>query len=201
MSNTGSTSGPRIIALGHQKNVGKDTCAQYIQRVLIAEIPRVKVVRYGFADKLKDVAHQLYGAFGVKDRVYYDNHRDEYNTLIPELNMTVRELWISLGNKLREIYPNTWVDYVLKNEAFDKFDFVIVPDLRYPNEFDGLVARGATTIEILRPDQEEPTDIADTALNGEYRWTHTISNDAGLAELYKAVEYLVKHAILGGDYD
>lgn len=50
-----------IIGFGHRKRVGKDTAAQYLKKRLHSKYPDASILQVGFADKVKDVSHQLFG--------------------------------------------------------------------------------------------------------------------------------------------
>ena len=148
-----------------------------------------RVIRVAFADKLKSICHDLFGWAGVKPAMYYENHPEAKNDFIEPLNKTVRDLWIEVGNRMREVYGPVWIDYALKNHMLLDYDFVFVPDLRYPNEFTALRNHLATLVKVERVGLPEPTDVADTALIGETRWHHVVKNDGDMHELYsKAME-------------
>jgi hypothetical protein len=123
-----------IVALGHYSRTGKDTFV----RECIAEIKRIDPTipchRFSFASKLKDISHQLFGGFGLEDEEFYNTPEGEkYRDIkLPIIDLTPVEIWIGVGNKLREVYPEVWRDYVLLNR---KPGVTFIADTRFPNEF------------------------------------------------------------------
>lgn len=96
---------------------GKTTSANIIAQLL----NDAKIL--SFAGKLKELAIELFG-MTKKDRL----------------------LLIKLGEKMREIDPDVWVNYLIKETK--KYDIVIIDDLRFPNEYDALVKEGFILIRI-----------------------------------------------------
>lgn len=71
--------------------------------------------------------------------------------------------------------PDYWVDFVsdILNLFDGRWDYVIIPDTRFPNEFNRLKERGfnAVHLRVVRPDfasqltEEQQTHLSETALN------------------------------------
>ena len=133
-----------ILGLGVTAQVGKDTAAEYIE----AHYPGAR--RVGFADKLKQMAmllfglshEQCYGPVEIKEKVD------------PRYNLTPREIMQGLGQKMREIHKDIWIDTVfyttipeLQEQGFDKF---IVSDVRYPNEANKIKDRHGEVVKVER---------------------------------------------------
>tara|TARA_B110001450_G_C17556167_1_gene454745 strand:+ start:354 stop:875 length:522 start_codon:yes stop_codon:yes gene_type:complete len=78
---------------------------------------------YSFGQKVKDVAKDL---FDMKEKD--------------------RSLLISIGTKMREIDPDVWINYILK-QTKDK-THCIVDDLRYQNEYEALSKSGFKIIQL-----------------------------------------------------
>ncbi len=106
---------------------GKSTLAK-----MICEIDsRYKI--YSFGKKVKHVASDLFDMDPL--------HKD-------------RTLLTSIGTKMRDIDPDVWVNYVIK-ETQDQ-THCIIDDLRYQNEYDALVKHGWSVIQLLiRPEVQE----------------------------------------------
>ena len=78
-------------------------------------------------------------------------------------------------NCIREQDPDYWVDFVanLIRMLPGRWDFVIIPDVRFPNEIDRIADAGfpATHVRIVRPDfesqltEEQKNHPSETALN------------------------------------
>ena len=125
-----------IIGLGCSAQVGKDTAASYLER----KYPR-RVKRIGFADKLKKIAmdlfalswEQCYGPQEIKEAVD------------PRYGKSPRQIMQELGEKMRDIYPDIWVDTVFYTTIpqYEKegYECVIISDTRYPNEAESIHRR------------------------------------------------------------
>ncbi len=105
-----------------QPGAGKTTAANYL-------VDKYKYIKLSFADPLKEIA------LSVWPDLKRFKHRQKYQLL---------------GEKLREIDPDIWVDLLLRRfENLDKQGFnVVVDDVRYSNEFYALLGRGFTPILI-----------------------------------------------------
>ena len=94
-----------VILISGKQRAGKDTTAKMLSNFWEgAEIIH-------FADKLKDLARELFDMQG-KDR----------------------QLLIDLGSKMRSIDPDVWVRYALKKMEAEPDKIWIVPDWRFKNE-------------------------------------------------------------------
>lgn len=184
---------PKIIAIGHQKEVGKDQFIKFCIDILRPILSKRRILRRGFADKLYEICHSMYGWAGFESPAYYRDHPEcKRNTLLT--GKTVRDTLIEVGNKMREYDPLIWINANLK--AFD-YDILFISDLRFPNEFGLCKDAGATLIRITRPGLEVPTDAADTALNGwEDAWDETIENNDSLSKLYSEAHRVVERYVL-----
>ena len=90
--------------------------------------PRFQI--FSFGKKVKEVATDLFGMDPlIKDRT----------------------LLTSLGQKMREIDSEVWLDYVI-NQCQDK-EFCLVDDLRYQNEYEALVKNGFKIIQLNLSDE------------------------------------------------
>ena len=174
----------KIIAFGHKKNVGKDTAARFLASEFRLKYKGSQVIKKGFADKLKDIAHQLYGWAGVKSKEHYDINYNEKEEFIPIIGKTVRQIWIEIGNNIRDVYLHTWVDNVLKGTSCD---LLAIYDLRYPNESYAIQNLGGFCVRIDRSSIEPTSDIADNALDKFDNWDAVIENNGDLKEFYSNV--------------
>lgn len=126
----------------------------------------------GFADDVKRIASMITGI--PLDLIFTNDIKYKYldkNWNIttaefgPEVEMTVRELFIRIGNNSRNnIHPNIWV-----NSLFNRYKQIgsplvvmakglpvmypdwLITDLRYPNELERIKSVGGYTIRIERP--------------------------------------------------
>lgn len=182
----------KIIAVGHQKNVGKDKFITFCVDHLRSRTRGLKIVRRGFADKIYEFLHSTYGWAGFKTKVYYDEHPECKNDVLANMK-TVRQMLIEVGTPVMRAYDDdVWINALLKTVDSD---ILFVSDLRFPNEFLHCQANKAIMLRIIRPGLPEPTDVADIALNGwDERWNFTIQNSGELSGLYnQAVAFCNEH--------
>ena len=143
-----------ILCSGRARH-GKDTSAEIIKDNLEARGYRVLITHY--ADLLKFICKNFFGWNGEKD--------EAGRTLLQQVGT----------NCIREQDPDYWVDFVanLIRMFPDRYDFVIIPDTRFPNEIDRIADAGfpATHVRIVRPDfesqltEEQKNHPSETALN------------------------------------
>lgn len=185
---------PKIIAFGHQKFTGKDTLIRFCIDILRPQARALKIVRRSFADCLYDVCHLMYSWAGFQPRTYYAEHPYAKMNVLKN-GKTVRDILIEVGTPVMRAYDNdVWINACLKN---NNFDVLFIGDLRFPNEFEAVENLGGTLIRITRPGLPEPTDLADTALNGwEDRWHDLVENNDCLNKLHKEAERIVDRYIL-----
>lgn len=183
----------KIIAVGHQKNVGKDKFVKFCIDFIRPEIPKLRIERRGFADKLYDFLHEVYGWAGFKERTYYVQNPAAKNEMLL-IGMTPRQLLIEIGTPVMRAFDNNiWINALLKTKDFN---ILFINDMRFPNEFDAVRNEGGILIKIERPGLPEPTDIVDTALNGHGNWDLIIRNDGDLNRLHALAETFCKEFIL-----
>lgn len=185
-----------ILAFGHKKQMGKDTLAKYVIDVLRPKRARLRIVQRGFADKLYEFLHSVYGWAGYQTKAYYDRNPAEKMKVLPALGKTPRQLLIEFGQHTRKLDDAIWVNATIRGE----YDVLLVTDLRFPTEFQALKEQGAHLYRVHNPRIAPTDDEADCALDGwEDKWHGTILNDEGLVKMYVHAESLVdKHITCGG---
>ena len=80
--------------------------------------------KLSFADKVKDIATDL---FFMKDKD--------------------RELLQQIGTHMRKIDNNVWANYVIKQSKL--YNYIVIDDLRYKNEYDLLKKNGFIIIKLV----------------------------------------------------
>ena len=181
----------KIIAFGHQKGVGKDTAAGFLNTLLRIAAPSLIIRHVSFAGKLKDIAHQLFGWGGLKPEVYYESHSEEKEFDLPVLGCTPRDLWIGVGNKMRDVRPSVWVDYALQSI---KADIVIISDLRFQNEAIAVKKAGGMLVKIDR-NAPRGTDAAEVDLLNWAFWDQIVYNNGTLDRLNSQMEILAQEIL------
>ena len=180
----------RIIAFGHRKRTGKDAAAKFLTTILKQQCPRMNIRKTSFAYKLKDICFQLYAWGGLREPVYYENHPEFREKILPRLGMSPREIWIKLGTPaIREqVYDGTWIQYCL--QANKDADILIITDLRFPNEFQAVKERNGDCIKVIRESIPDTDDVADCALQdtSDDDWDQIVYNNGDLKDLYNLME-------------
>lgn len=174
----------KIIAISGKARHGKDTVAEFLKEGLEGYgKSRVLIIHY--ADLLKFICSQYLGWDGKKNE---DGRRllQYYGT-----------------NFVREKKPDFWVDFVLNFlEIFNEnFDYVIIPDCRFPNEIEKLKLYYSTThIRVIRSNFDNALTLdqinhpSETALD-DYEPDMYLYNDGDLIEL-RAVTRRVIHELM-----
>ena len=164
-----------IICISGQAGAGKDTAAR-ILRTLLSEGDRSadKTLIAHNADLLKYICEKFFSWNGYKD--------EAGRSLLQHIGTDV----------VRAKDPDFWVNFLVNILRLfpDKWDFLIVPDTRYPNEIERFKAAGHPTIHIHieRPGivsaltQEQREHSSETALADTVPDV-TICNDGEVADL------------------
>lgn len=211
-----------IIGISGLANSGKDTAADFL-------VGRYGFAKTSFADPMKNIARDVFGfsyeqlwgpseARNAPDERYPRSHGPYVDQTcaccglytgactLPEAMalakkrpcfLTPRFALQQLGTAFgRTCYPNVWVDLAIRNAGHGD---VVIPDVRFKNEIEGLRAAGAYVVRITRPgaglfgsagqhvSETEQSEIPNSAFDS------VIRNDRGLRELEEAVTDLVRH--------
>lgn len=176
------------IGFGHRSRVGKDTASKFLNTEL--RLAGVKTVHVSFAWKLKEICYDLYGWAGLKQPIHYENFPADRQIKLPILGLTPVEIWVAVGNKLREVYPKTWIDLALRGNK--NAEFVIVSDVRYQNEVEAIKELGGRVYKIVRPDAAVLDTVADNALENFTGWDALIENNGTQESLYEKIKTMAK---------
>ena len=177
-----------IIAFGHRRRVGKDVATRALIDMLAAR--DVPALRVSFASGLKEACSDIFAWAGLQGPEFYEEYPNEKELLLPELGLSPRDIWISVGNKLREVYKDVWLDLAL-NQPTGRKAVIIISDLRYPNEVAKIRAAGGVIVKITRDSAPISNDVADAALADFDEWDMTVSNNGTKDELRDQLVSLV----------
>ena len=99
-----------IIGLSGKKRTGKNLAANFMFNFNYLQIGGIEPIidLFSFAEPLKEVACKLWD-------LTLDQLENNKENIIEKYNQSPRTLMQGLGCKLREIYPNTWVDLCFKS--------------------------------------------------------------------------------------
>lgn len=170
----------RVILISGKAQSAKDTSAFMMKELLEKQQKKVLIIHY--ADNLKIFAKNYFGWSGKKD-------------------LEGRKLLQWLGTDVvRKNYEDTWVDMIvaLLKGIKTLYDYVIIPDVRFPNEIDKMCDNfDCVTIRVIRPNfdnglteeqKKHPSEIALDCYPMEYE----LINDEDLEKLLKTVKRFVK---------
>lgn len=174
----------KIIALGYKKSRGKDSVCNFMKDWLHREHPELKVRKVGFADKLKDIAHQLYGWADLQPGIYYEERYKEKEVVLPKIGLTPRQIWIGLGNSIRDLYEPTWIDYITKGGI--KCDVLLIKDMGFTTEATSVRESGGWLLNVER-DGPMADDPRETELDSWTDWDGVLSNHGSLEDLHDVV--------------
>lgn len=171
----------RVVCIAGKARHGKDTYAGFLKEELERFGKRVLVTHY--AGLVKYICHEFCGWNGEKD--------EKGRTLLQTVGTDV----------FRKKNPDYWVDFILDVlDAFpDKWDFVLIPDVRFPNEYLKLKQDGfnTTLVRITRPNAPstlndvQKTHASETAMDG-IPADIEVDNSEDLDHLKKAAKKLAE---------
>lgn len=120
----------KVICISGQARHGKDTAAKMMQKSLWGFGKRVLIIHN--ADLLKFMCAQLFGWNGEKD--------ERGRSLLQYVGTDV----------IRQKAPDFWVDYITDVLTLfpDKWDYVLIPDCRFPNEIHNLKCNGFDVMHV-----------------------------------------------------
>lgn len=145
----------KILCISGKAQHGKDTTANYLYNELKDKGYKVMITHY--ADLLKFICSNMFGWDGKK-------------------NEKGRHLLQYVGTDIiRKQKPDYWVDFIISIlELFpNEWEYVLIPDCRFPNEISRLKESGFDTIHIrvVRPNfdngltEEAKNHVSETALD------------------------------------
>jgi hypothetical protein len=130
----------RIICISGKAQHGKDTVATMLKDKLVGDGFSVLITHN--ADLLKHICKMFFGWNGEKDEIG-------------------RQILQHVGTDIiRKQKPDFWVDFVCEVLSLfpDEWDYVLIPDCRFPNEIDKLTQNGfhTTHLRVVREDFKSP---------------------------------------------
>lgn len=163
----------KIVLLSGKAGHGKDTAAGFLKDALEADGYRVLITHY--ADLLKYICRTFFGWNGEKDEAG-------------------RQILQYVGTDVvRKKDPDYWVNFVLNLLHLfpGEWDYVLIPDCRFPNELEKVRSSGFDSVHIRveRPDyvspltQEQQRHPSETSMDG-IAADYTLLND-GSPELLR----------------
>lgn len=168
-----------IIAFGHQKQQGKDTVCNFIQKHC-SEEPGDIVVK-SLAEKLYEICYDLHPEFHSKKHydMYPEQKEQPFST-----GLTPRQTLISLGQTMKSLFGrDCWVKALL-TEEYTVRD-LLISDLRFKEEADYLkrsMGNQVVFVKVIRTQIHNP-DEADIDLCNWDGWNYVLMNSGNLEKL------------------
>lgn len=175
---------PKVVLVSGHAGNGKDTVAGIIRDTLKANGERVLITHY--ADLVKYMCKAFFQWDGCKDE-------------------KGRSLLQYVGTDcVRKIKPDYWVTFIVDVLRFfpNEWDWVIIPDTRFPNEIDVVKEAGfdVTHVRVVRPfyenglSPEQLSHPSETALDGVAPDVF-ITNDGDMRRLVETVSNWVQEEL------
>ena len=170
----------KVIAISGKAQHGKDTTAAMLKEGLEADGCRVLITHYG--DLVKYVCQTFFNWDGEKN--------EAGRTLLQHVGTDV----------IRTKNEDFWVRFIVNILAFfpDEWDYVLIPDCRFPNEITYLRTSGfdVTHLRVIRPGFKstltsvQQRHLSETALDCTAADVY-LMNDGTLADLHgKITDYI-----------
>ena len=166
----------KVVCISGRAQHGKDTSAEMMRKYLWGYGKKVLITHY--ADLLKYICRQFFHWNGEKD--------ERGRTLLQYVGTDV----------VRVQRPDFWVKFI--SDVLDMFDnewdYVLIPDCRFPNEVSMLRSRGfdVVHVNVVRDGydngltDEQRSHPSETAMDGIVA-DFIIENNGGLTDLNRAV--------------
>lgn len=196
-----------FVGIGHKKQRGKDTFAAllrlYLQELRSAtaadpEAEADAIRDYAgilpFALPLKLLAQLVYGL--TEEQCFTEEGKNSQTNVTHGMlggavgadePMTAREVLQILGVTLREALPGIWANAPFLLNYEDQVRFVIIPDVRFPDEAQRIKDSGGILIRVDRDTGVEDSHESETALDGFDDWDLIVDNNRGIEDLKQAV--------------
>ena len=172
---------PKIFGFGHRSRVGKDTASGFLAGHIRQSTRNKLVVKTSFAAKMKAMTYDLYKWAGLQPADYYETEQGApYRDIkLEAIGKTPVEIWIEFGSTVgRAIFKDTWVNYPLNQ----KYDYLIISDVRFLNEVEGIRKLGGVVYKIEKADAPIRNSVADNELQDYTGWDGVLKNNGDLKE-------------------
>ena len=176
----------KVILISGKAQNGKDTVADILRNKLLRDNKRVLLTHY--ADLLKYICRNYFD---------WDGNKDEKG----------RQMLQYVGTDvIRKQNPTLWVDFVsmMLKYFHENWDYVIIPDTRFPNEVTTMIKNGFNTVHlrIVRPNfvspltEEQQKHPSETALD-DFAPDFHIENSGTLEDLDNTITKWIKENLYG----
>lgn len=171
----------KVVLISGQAEHGKDTVANIMSEKLIETGKTVLVTHFG--DLVKYICKTYFNWDGNKD--------EKGRSLLQYIGTDV----------IRKQNENYWVNFTLGLMSMfrDKWDYVLIPDTRFPNEITGFKESGIPSVHVrvVRPEyqnhltEQQRQHCSETALL-DYPYDYCILNCGSLDDLQIEIDRMIK---------
>lgn len=148
-----------IIGIAGKKGVGKDTAAKILGNLILADGKTFSIK--SLADPLKKMCH------GLTEQV----DKDGLTNLTPKDfgergndPMTLRQVYQYIGTEIfRKLNQDFWLNLLLREEYTT--DYLIVPDVRFYNEYNEILKRKGRILHLSRETNLTDNHQSENGLN------------------------------------
>lgn len=134
---------------------GKTTVAEFLEREMDCDVQI-----HGVAGGIREIVFNMFHVTGLMPDSLIEQ---ETKSARHPCGKTFRQILQEVGAKMREIWPDVWLDYW--KQGCHKDTVVIVPDVRFPNEVKAIQDMGGIVIRLTR-NPVDSLDETETAVDG-----------------------------------
>lgn len=176
-----------VIGIMGRKRAGKN---EFAEAVAGASSRADDVHVFAFADAIRDIMYAVNPIIGYEDGEFVryatviDEHGYEAAKEYPEFRQFAQRLGTEGGRLV--FGDNVWVDLVMgKIEEVSENSLVLIPDVRFPNEYDAIKDAGGYVVRVDRPSLDEDEHDAHASENAwlDLEPDTVVRNDGPLSDL------------------
>lgn len=166
-----------IIGISGKKRCGKDTAGMYLSSLLGAENAKTMY----WATKMKIAAAEMLGL--PPYHFFTDANKEKAYEIAAGVFISGREFLQKFGTDcFRDVFhKNFWVFQAMKDIKARKEGIILIPDTRFPNEYEAIKDKGGYVIRVCKDLPPAPGDDhpSETALD-DYNFDLVIDNNGDL---------------------
>ena len=145
---------------------------------------RELMVRPNLTSQIDKVLNKL----RINDDNWYENKTDITRTLLQIFGTEIFR---------KRVDENYWVNQLKNRVIQSKKDFIIVTDVRFPNEITGMFHESFETITIrinrnINTNNQIASHASETSLDNWNEWNYLVENNGGLKDLYMTSKTIVQ---------
>lgn len=180
-----------ICGISGRARSGKNVFAEFLAEFLFNKTGKTYVLM-AYADVLKNMVQK---EFDLSWAQLWGEEKEIEDKRYPKPEgqgfWTGREIMQYFGEFYRSIDLNFWTEKLFRIIEGNKYENVIITDVRYPNEVDPIIKKGGYHIRVERPGVESKihgkTHSSETSLDKPYKVDLTVINHGALKEFRKIV--------------